>query len=78
MIQGSRFIHLRRRDHPVDLEKKESLVVLRRGTKNNNVRDARGMATKREYAKTHFRVILRRLLLYFHSLSEECYIYFDC
>jgi hypothetical protein len=37
MIRGSRFIHLRWRDHPVDLEKKESLVVLRRGTKNNNV-----------------------------------------
>jgi hypothetical protein len=47
MIQGSRFIHLKQRDHPVDLENKESLVVLRRGTKNNNVRDARGMAIKK-------------------------------
>jgi hypothetical protein len=33
MIRGSKFIHLRRRDHPVDLEKKGSLVVLKRGTK---------------------------------------------
>jgi hypothetical protein len=51
MIQGVRFIHLRRRDHLVELEKKGSLVVLRRSTKNNNVRDARGMAIKREHAK---------------------------
>jgi hypothetical protein len=27
MIQGVRFIHLRRRDHLVELEKKGSLVV---------------------------------------------------
>jgi hypothetical protein len=58
MIRGSQFIHPRRRDHPGGLKKKGSLVVLRRGPKNNtNVRGASNIATKKEHAKLHFPVI---------------------
>jgi hypothetical protein len=57
MIRNSRIIHLKRRDHPVDLEKKGFLIILRRDTKNNNVRDVRGVITKKEHAKIHYLVM---------------------
>jgi SWIM zinc finger len=52
------------KDYPLKIKrppdrprKKRFLIILRRDTKNNNVRDVRSMITKKEHAKIHYMVM---------------------